>query len=147
MKKTDPATTVTVTLTRDSVCMADDVDAPHAETFSVDATASLRDLVELVAASDYLPFPSDAWGWTIATHDVVVAIRPRALVGRWVEELVGDPARVAASQTPSLTASYVRPESPVRQMGMPVRRVDGWMLYLFFAVIALALFAWWRSSG
>ena len=102
-----------IRMTRDSVCMADDVDAPHEETFAVTATDTLANIAATVAASNYLPMPSDAWGWTIEAGGAVVAIRPRS-VGRRVVTLQGDPAAVMGRDHPELTALYVRPGSPWR---------------------------------
>jgi len=138
---------VIVILTRDSVCMADDVDAPHERSFYVDAGANLRDIADVIAASDYLPIPSDGWGWTITADDVDVAIRPRTLAGRWTESLAGDPTRLTAADVPLLEALYVRPGSTWEQAGKPVRRIEGWMLYLGFGVIICALFVWWRTRS
>lgn len=107
---------VAVTMTRDSVCMADDVDAPHEEVFILDAEADLSDITAAVAASSYLPMPSDAWGWTITVGEVVMAVRPRLLWRRTLC-LSGDPASVRASDVPLLEALYVRPGSPWRGTG------------------------------
>jgi len=100
--------TITIAMTRDSVCMADDVYAPHDETFAVTAADTLADVAARVAGSSYLPMPSDAWGWTIEAGDAVVAIRPGFLRGR-VATLRGDPDAVMARDHPALTALYVRP--------------------------------------
>lgn len=104
---------LTISIERDSVCLADDVDAPHDETFVVTAVDTLADVVARVAASRYLPMPSDAWGWTIEAGGAVVAVRP-GFLRRRVVTLRGDPATVMARDHPALTALYVRPGSPWR---------------------------------
>lgn len=95
-----------VTLTRDSVCMADDVEAPHTEIFEFDADATLADMVRAIARSSYLPMPGGIWGWTIAVGDVVMAVRPGLLMRR-VIVLRGDAATVTASDIVALDAVYV----------------------------------------
>lgn len=105
---------VAVTMTRDSVCMADDVDAPHAEVFVSDGEADLFAIAAGVAAGSYLPMPSDAWRWTITAGDVVMAVRPR-LLWRRALCLQGDPASVRARDVPALVALYVKPGSPRRE--------------------------------
>ncbi len=103
--------TITITMTRDSVCMADDIDSPHDETFAVTAADTLADIAARVAASSYLLMPSDAWGWTIEADGAVVAIRT-GFVRHRVTTLRGDPAAVMAHDHPALSALYVRPGSP-----------------------------------
>lgn len=105
----------TITMTRDSVCLADDIDSPHDETFAVTAADTLADISARVAASSYLPMPSDAWGWTIEADNAVIAIRP-GFVRHRVTTLRGDPAAVMAHSHPALSALYVRPGSPWRDV-------------------------------
>jgi hypothetical protein len=104
---------IAVTLTRDSVCMADDVDAPHEEVFAFDPELDLMGMARHIARSSYLPMPSDAWGWTIEHGSAVVAVRPRLLT-RYAICLRGDPATVRAADIATLSATYVRPNSPWR---------------------------------
>lgn len=99
-----------ISMTRDSVCLADDVDAPHEKTLVMTAVDTLADVAAEVAASSYLPMPSDAWGWTIEAGDAVVVIRP-GFLRRSVATLRGDPAAVLARDHPALEALYVRPGS------------------------------------
>jgi hypothetical protein len=102
-----------VAMTRDSVCMADDVDAPHARSFALPDGADLAELARTLARSSYLPMPSDAWGWTIEARGVVVTARKGCL--RWrVEAVRGDPTAVTLTGEVRLSALYVRPGSPWR---------------------------------
>jgi hypothetical protein len=98
---------VTVLMTRDSVCMADDVDAPHEQPFEFDPALNLEGVAKAVAPTGYLPMPSDGWGWTIEAAGVVVAIRP-GLLRLKTSILLGDPSRVIAANLPTLKALYVR---------------------------------------
>jgi hypothetical protein len=107
---------VTVLMTRDSVCMADDVDAPHEQPFEFDPATDLGGIARAVASTGYLPMPSDAWGWTIEAAGVVVAIRP-GLLRRKTSILRGDPASVTAADLPTLEALYVRPGSRSHRPG------------------------------
>lgn len=107
------ANTVAVTLTRDSVCMADDVDAPHEEVFAFDPNRNLMDMARHIARSSYLPMPSDAWGWMIEHGAAVMAVRPRLLT-RDAICLRGDPTLIRAADIAKLSATYVRPNSPWR---------------------------------
>lgn len=100
-------------MTRDSVCMADDVDAPHTQGFALAPGATLLDLAQAVARTAYLPMPSDAWGWTIEASGTVVAVR-KGLLGRWVVPLRGNPSTVPLTPDTSFCALYVRPGSPWR---------------------------------
>ncbi|MFD1950346.1 hypothetical protein ACFSGX_06155 [Sphingomonas arantia] len=137
---------IRVTLTRDSVCMADDVHSPHEEGFLVPADASLADVVATVSRSSYLPMPSDAWGWSIAARGWVLAVRP-GLFGRKVVTLKTGPATVAARDVPVLEAIYVQPGSRWRLVdeappsAVPRHRATlRWLLLLaLFVVIAGAL--------
>ncbi|WP_076073109.1 hypothetical protein [Sphingomonas montana] len=109
-----PAIPAMIGMTRDSVCMADDVHAPHDATFAVAAEDTLVDVAQAVAATGYLPMPSDAWGWTIAAGGAVVAIRP-GFVRRRVVILQGDPYAVMARDQSDLEAIYVQPGSRWRK--------------------------------
>ena len=104
------AVPLTISMTRDSVCMADDINAPHDETFVVTAADTLADVAAKVAASSYLPMPSGTLGWTIEAEGVVVVIR-KGFLCRRVATVQGDPAAIMARDHPILTALYVRPES------------------------------------
>lgn len=103
--------TATIHLTRDSVCMSDDVEAPHDRKIETDAGLDLEGVARRIAAIRYLPMPSDAWGWTITVGDVVVAVRPRRFFGQRVQVLKGQPSSVKASDLRYLEAIYVRPGS------------------------------------
>lgn len=101
---------ITIRMTRDSVCMADDVEAPHDRSFEASADDTLADFAATVATSQYLPMPGDAWGWTIEVGNVVVAIR-NGVVRNRVTTLRGDPSSVMVRDHPDLSALYVRPGS------------------------------------
>lgn len=103
-------TPITIRMTRDSVCMADDVEAPHDRSFEASADDTLADFAATVATSQYLPMPGDAWGWTIEVGNVVVAIR-NGVVRNRVTTLRGDPSSVMVRDHPDLSALYVRPGS------------------------------------
>ena len=145
MTRNGDSGTVTIALTRDSVCMADDVYAPHESSVDVPADADLRAIADRIAASSYLPMPGGAWGWTIEAGGAVVAVRPRLVAGRWTEVLQGDPAQVSAGSVRELTALYVRPEARWREIGAPTRRIEDWMWYLIFSAVVLVLTAWWSG--
>lgn len=81
-------------MTRDSLCLADDVDAPHDQSFDLPAPATLLDLGRHVASSSYLPMQWDTWGWIIEAGGAAVAIRPRMIFFRRAEGLFGDPGSV-----------------------------------------------------
>ncbi len=98
----------TVHLTRDSVCMADDVDAPHEETFELPASATLLDLGRHIARSSYLPMQSGTWGWIIEVGAAAVVIRPTMLFFRRAEILTGDPASVVLENGAKLFAAQSR---------------------------------------
>lgn len=101
---------ITIRMTRDSVCMADDVEAPHDRSFEASPDDTLVDLATTVATSRYLPMPSDAWGWTIEAGNAIVAIR-NGVVRNRVTTLQGDPSSVMVRDHPDLSALYVRPGS------------------------------------
>lgn len=102
-----------IVMTRDSVCMADDVDAPHERSFRLPDGGSLEDLAHMVALSSYLPMPSDAWGWTIEAQSASVAIRKRGL-HQLVESVAGDPASMTLTSGLRLFASYTKAMRPER---------------------------------
>jgi hypothetical protein len=67
--------TLTVALTRDSVCAADDIDAPHEKRFSIPVKAALSELYEAVSGQDYLAriAGGDAtWVLKIGTENIAV---------------------------------------------------------------------------
>lgn len=104
-----------VTITRDSVCMADDVDAPHEQKFVVPNGATLAQLASVVARTSYLPMPSDAWGWTIEVEEALFAIR-KGFLRRRVVALQGIPAMIVLTDNSELLALYVRPDSRWRDL-------------------------------
>lgn len=104
---------IEVVMTRDSVCMADDVHAPHEETFELRDGASLWDVASTLARSSYLPMPSDAWGWTIEAEEAVVAVR-KSFLRKKVQVLRGDPSSVVIMDKACLLALYARPGSQWR---------------------------------
>lgn len=136
---------VTIMLTRDSVCLADDVATPHEHALVIDARADLRDIAARIAASRYLPMPSDAWGWTIAAGDAVMAIRPRRIAGQTTIVLQGDPSLVVAAELSALDATYVGRTSPWRSLAPPPRRLDPVMLYVILGVVVVILSGVWLS--
>lgn len=75
-RRSTTGTPLKISLTRNSVCTVDDIDAPHEETFAATAADTLADVADRVPASSYLPMPSDAWGWTIKAGNAVEMIRP-----------------------------------------------------------------------
>lgn len=99
---------VTIHMTRDSVCMADDVDAPHDQIFELPASATLLDLGRRIASSSYLPMQSDTWGWIIRAGEAAVVIRPRLMFLRRADRLLGDPASVILENNASLFAAQSR---------------------------------------
>ena len=136
---------VSLTLIRDSVCMADDLDSPHEHLLYVDASADLLTIAEAIATSGYLPMPSDAWGWTIEALGVEIGIMPRLVSGQRVERLRGDPAQVTAATLTKVEALYVRPGSPVRSLRPPPRRIDATSLLLMAVAAGLVMLTWWLS--
>lgn len=98
---------IEVVMRRDSVCMADDVDAPHEETFELGDGASLWDVAKALARSSYLPMPSDAWGWTIEAEGAVIAVQ-RSFLRKKIQVLRGDPSSVAITDKACLFAIYAR---------------------------------------
>lgn len=106
---------IAIHMTRDSVCMADDVEAPHDRSFEASSGDTLADFATTVAKSQYLPMPSDAWGWTITAGKTVMAIR-NGIVRNRVMTLQGDPAAVMVRDHPNLSALYVRPGSHWRNV-------------------------------
>lgn len=101
-------------MTRDSVCMADDADAPHAMALTLPDGASLWALAQALARLSYLPMPSDAWGWTVEVECAAVAVRKRPL-GHKAVVLRGDPAAVPLAPGACLFALCARPDSPWRR--------------------------------
>lgn len=130
---------VTIMLTRESVCLADDVDAPHPHPLTIEAQADLLAIAVRIAASSYLPMQGDEWGWVIEAKDVVIAIRPRRLWGRWTVVLQGDPTTVRATDLTTLSASYVRADSQWFSYGPRPPRVAGWMIICGVGGLALLL--------
>lgn len=63
-----------IAITRDSVCLADDVDAPHEITVAVDHIADMTTLAETVLASGALPHVGANAGWWFAARDARVAL-------------------------------------------------------------------------
>jgi hypothetical protein len=49
------ASAVKLSITRDSVCAADDCDAPHQRTLSVDTTSTSQQLIASIIEQNYLP--------------------------------------------------------------------------------------------
>ena len=107
-----------VIMNRDSVGLADDVYAPHEETFVLPDGATLAQLAGHIARSSYLPMPSGTWGWTIETGDAVVAVR-KGFLRRRAVVLRGRPDLIVLMDQVNLFALYARPHSPWRN---PPRR-------------------------
>ncbi|WP_440978605.1 hypothetical protein ACQHGV_13620 [Sphingomonas pseudosanguinis] len=139
------ARTVTIMLTRDSVCLADDVDAPHEHALDVEARTDFHAIARSIAARNYLPMPSDAWGWVIEAGDVAIAIRPGLFAGRTTMILRGGAESVIASDMASLHAIYVRPASPWRSFAPPPRRIDPIVFYVLLGAILVMLSGVWFS--
>lgn len=63
-----------IAITRDSVCLADDADAPHAGVVAVDRTADMAALAETLLAAGALPHVGADAGWWFAGRDARVAL-------------------------------------------------------------------------
>ena len=63
-----------IAVTRDSVCLADDADAPHEVSIRVDPNADMTTLAETVLASRALPQVGANAGWWFAARDARIAL-------------------------------------------------------------------------
>ena len=60
--------------TRDSVCLADDADAPHAAMVAVNPMADMAELAQTLLAASVLPHVGADAGWWFAARDARVAL-------------------------------------------------------------------------
>lgn len=72
-----PRRTVRIALTRDSVCMGDDVDAPHDGVLEVDADADVHGIAEALLAANYLAHvgSSAVWAFEVDATRVTLGFR------------------------------------------------------------------------
>ena len=88
---------IIVELTRESVCYADSIEAPHSLVIPFPDRATFRDLAEWIDKSNYLPNVSGGSTWILSTSKAAAVLsdkwgRPR-FVGMYnaeLKDLIGD---------------------------------------------------------
>lgn len=72
-----PDALIEVVLTRNSVCMADDMDAPHSGTVQVPGDTSPITIVKAIQRSDYLAYvgPNATWSVRIGAAEILFGVR------------------------------------------------------------------------
>lgn len=104
-----PAGTVRVALTRDSVCMADDVDAPHDGWIEVPADADPPTIGRAILRARYLASVMPRASWHFSVDDMVVILGD-GLAGQEVLT-IGETAK-RARDIASLDVRYDLQEMP-----------------------------------
>lgn len=112
-----PDSMVEVGLTRDSVCMADDIDAPHGGTVLVPGNASPIAIVTAIQRSGYLAYvgPDATWSVRIGAAEILFGTR-HGLDFAWP---VADEPAIPAGDIGPLFLAYHRqtdPEELLRRM-------------------------------
>ena len=69
--------TITIALTRDGVCMGDDIAAPHAGVLEVEEAADADGIAEALLAANYLPHVGGEAIWSFAVEGVAVDLGVR----------------------------------------------------------------------
>ena len=100
----DPdAAIVHLDLTRDSVCLADDVDAPHALQLTVDADAGLRVVLDRIVAARWLAYVGPVATWSVEVGGAVAVLGER--LGASFIRIAGESA-LSAAEVPALHLTY-----------------------------------------
>jgi hypothetical protein len=66
--------TITVRLTRESVCAGDDCDSPHYSSFDISPSASVKNLIEKIISSGYLA-EVENFTWDVSSTKPLAGIR------------------------------------------------------------------------
>ena len=99
---------IEIVMWRDSVGMADDIDAPHEQRFVLEDGANLFELAQTLTATSYLPMPNGDWKWTIEAQGAKVAVyEPRGEI----RALRGDPSSAHIMDQAHMKAYYERPST------------------------------------
>lgn len=74
-----------IIVTRDSVAAGDDNNAPHLLTIQVKETDSIKNIIELLAHSEYLPKIYGGEGtWSVASHQPLAVIAQQWISARLI---------------------------------------------------------------
>ena len=97
------AAIVHLDLTRDSVCLADDIDAPHAFQLTVDADAGLRTVLDRIVAARWLAHVGPVATWSLEVGGAVAVLGER--LGASFIRIAGESA-LSAADMPALHLAY-----------------------------------------
>ena len=97
------AAIVHLDLTHESVCLADDVDAPHALQLTVDADAGLRVVLDRIVAARWLAYVGPVATWSVEVGGAVAVLGER--LGASFIRIAGESA-LSAADMPALHLAY-----------------------------------------
>lgn len=64
-----------IRLTRDSVAMADDIDAPHSKKIKINPNWKINDILDFILASNYLPkIKNGKATWSVAINEPIALL-------------------------------------------------------------------------
>jgi hypothetical protein len=100
-----------LTVTRESVCMADDAYAPHEEKFSFSPSLTLRDAIRKISEGPYLASIAGGRATWIAWHE---EIRVAVVAQQWTEPkfLPNIDRALAIGSAPELYFQYLAQKDP-----------------------------------
>lgn len=120
-----------ILVTRDSVCMADDVDAPHASRIAIDPASDALAVAEAILHAGYLPAVAGGSTWSVRLGDAAdadAAVFGHHRGGSFSYRVDGGIATLRSAGITRLDLRYHqqdRPDGVIGAIAMTRRRSDG----------------------
>ncbi len=136
-------------VTRDSVCYADDIDAPHTISFTLPYDADLAELVKRIRASGFMPSVAGRVEWILEGPEALARLDGQ---GRYVkflghrDSLVGEPGKYHLRYNPAYAHNlslWHRLAIRLGILGVPLKQSSGLTVWdrVVFAVVGVVLIA------